>query len=203
MTESRRSFRTTHVDVPTQETHSSLSAASFEGIYHAYADAMWRYLKRLGIPERAREDLVQEIFLVVHHKRHTFDGQRPLKPWIYGIAFRVVSDYKKKKANQEILDLEAQPSGPTHENPLDERVFAAERRRLVQRALNTLDEARRQVFVLHEFEDLTAVAIAELTRVPVNTVYSRLRSAREKFQAAVLRDIARTAPTHPPREMNS
>jgi DNA-directed RNA polymerase specialized sigma24 family protein len=59
--------------------------------------------------------------------------------------------------------------------------------RLLLRLLADLDENKREVFLLTELEGFTAPEIAEALEIPVNTVYSRLRTARETFQSAMAR----------------
>ena len=57
----------------------------------------------------------------------------------------------------------------------------AEAVRLVDQLLEALDDEKREVFVLAELEQMTAPEIAAALAIPVNTVYSRLRMAREEF----------------------
>jgi RNA polymerase sigma-70 factor (ECF subfamily) len=76
--------------------------------------------------------------------------------------------------------------------PSPERVLAGEEaRRQVARALEKLPLEQRAVFVLHDIDGVSAPEIARALEVPLNTVYSRLRLAREKFLAAVAADLQR------------
>jgi RNA polymerase sigma-70 factor, ECF subfamily len=67
----------------------------------------------------------------------------------------------------------------------------ADLRRVVIEALSALDDDRRAVFVMHELDELPAPEIADALGIPVNTVYSRLRVARERFAQALERLKAR------------
>jgi RNA polymerase sigma-70 factor, ECF subfamily len=58
---------------------------------------------------------------------------------------------------------------------------------IAKQALEALDESKREVFVLSEIEQLSAPEISAITGVPLNTVYSRLRVAKQTFAAALHR----------------
>ncbi|MGE3633430.1 MAG: RNA polymerase sigma factor, partial [Sandaracinaceae bacterium] len=62
---------------------------------------------------------------------------------------------------------------------------------LLHRLLSTLDEERRAVFILAELEQMSAPEIADALDLKLNTVYSRLRVARQKFDEALARHRAR------------
>ena len=68
-----------------------------------------------------------------------------------------------------------------------DRLEAKQAQQLVELALATLPDERRQVFVMHDLEGLIAADIAELIGCPLQTVYSRLRVARTEFTQAVRR----------------
>jgi RNA polymerase sigma-70 factor (ECF subfamily) len=68
-----------------------------------------------------------------------------------------------------------------------EAVARGERLKLLHDILDTLDQDKREIFVLAELEQLAAPDIAEATGVNVNTVYTRLRAARHDFNTALSR----------------
>ena len=86
--------------------------------------------------------------------------------------------------------VEDDPPAPQAREPED-TVAQHEAVVLVEAFVNTLDDARRQVFVLADIEGMTAPEIAQALHVNVNTVYSRLRSAREQFEGTLARHRAR------------
>ena len=63
----------------------------------------------------------------------------------------------------------------------------AEALRVLDQLLRELEEGRRAVFILAEIEQMTAAEIAEALGINVNTVYSRLRVARQEFECALRR----------------
>src|SRR4029079_6330881 len=60
-------------------------------IYQANADFVWRSLQRLGIRDPDLDDVLQEVFVVVHQRLHTFDGSAKMTTWLFAICLRVAS----------------------------------------------------------------------------------------------------------------
>jgi RNA polymerase sigma-70 factor (ECF subfamily) len=158
----------------------------FEQVYRAEFDYVCRSLQRLGAESRDLNDLLQEVFLAVHLRLHTYDPARPLRPWLFGIAFRVLSDSNNRaRRKTEVSDavLAEVPVPPRAEQLIEEK----QARDLVLTALQKLQPDQRAVFVMHELDECAVPQIAEALEIPVNTAYSRLRLARADFVAAVRR----------------
>ena len=164
---------------PPEVDFRSLSASEFTYVFHS--------LRRLGIPDRDLEDVIHEVFIAFYRTRDGYDPRRPIKPWLFGIAFRLASDYRRRAQNKfEIPDGgHAEPAGAAP--GADEAVAAKQRRELVATALDSLDFDKRAVFVLHDIDERSMPEIAETLSVPLNTLYSRLRLARAEFAQAVRR----------------
>ncbi len=158
----------------------------FDGIYDQTFDFVWRSLRRLGVPDAQIDDAAQDVFIVVHRRLGEFEGRSSVRTWVFGIALRVASDHRRalrRRGPHESLGDDVPGTGADPQR-------AAERLeglRLLDTVLDALDDDRRAVFVLAELEQLTAPEIAEALSVPLNTVYSRLRLAREDFERAAAR----------------
>lgn len=157
-----------------------------EGVFREHHAFVWRSLVHLGLPAPTADDALQDVFLVVHRRIGHFDGRTSLRNWLYGIARRVASEYRRG-TRRAIRTLHVVPDPDIHAAPdvLSSRVSAAER---VRQILSELDEDKREVFILAELEGMTAVEIAEALQLNVNTVYGRLRAARQRF-ARVLKRV--------------
>jgi RNA polymerase sigma-70 factor (ECF subfamily) len=161
----------------------------FVEIYRAQFAYVWRALRRLGVREDDLADVTHDVFVVVHRKLGDYDASRPLKPWLFGICFRTALDRKRKASSfREALVDEIVAASPLPAS--DELVSAREAHDAVMRALDALDDDKRAVFVMHELEGLSMPEVAQLIDAPLNTLYSRLRLAREAFVAAVRKDAA-------------
>jgi RNA polymerase sigma-70 factor (ECF subfamily) len=161
---------------------------AFESVYSGHFRGVWRTLRRLGVADTQLDDAAQDVFIVVHRKLESFDG-RSLRGWLYAIAVRVASDYRRGVAHRRAAQL---PEGvrdpaldPQARSELQESV------RLLHALLEELPSDLRTVFVLAELEELTVPEIAEALGANLNTVYSQKRSARLRFEAALKRERAR------------
>jgi RNA polymerase sigma-70 factor, ECF subfamily len=164
----------------------------FATLYRCEFPYVWKTLRRLGAPARDLEDLVHDVFVVVHRHLADYDPTRPLRPWLFGIAMRVLADFRRVLRNQcEIpSDVDEAIDGAP---AADAQVAESEARAVLMRALDGLDMDRRAVFVMHDIDEVAAPDIAAALSVPLNTVYSRLRLARADVAASVRRFRAKEA----------
>jgi RNA polymerase sigma-70 factor (ECF subfamily) len=148
-------------------------------------------MRRLGVRESDLLDQAQEVFVVVHGLFADYDPTRPIRPWLFAIAYRVASRYRSlARHKREILD-DAPVEPVDRAPPADQQLEAEQARELLMEAISAIDLPRRAVFILSEVEERPMAEIAESLQIPVNTAYSRLRLAREDFAAAVQRIRAR------------
>ena len=159
----------------------------FRAIFDTECGYVWKTLRRLGVQERDLEDLAHDVFVVVYKRLDTYDPTRPLKPWLFGISFRVASDYRRLARHRRERITEDAAETEDDSPGADDRLESEQSRRLVLEGLESLDLDRRAVFVMHELDGHPIPAIAAALGIPVNTAYSRLRLAREQFAAAVKR----------------
>ncbi len=159
---------------------------AFEAIYDEYFDFVWRSLRRLGLLEAVLDDAVQDVFLVVHRRLPDFEGRSALKTWLFGIAIRVAAKYRRgirPTGEAQALDSLEAPNVTTPAEATERN----EARRLLNALLDQLSDERRQVFILAELEELSAPDISCALGINLNTVYSRLRTARRDFNQALER----------------
>jgi RNA polymerase sigma-70 factor (ECF subfamily) len=166
------------------------TSATFREVYDAHFDFVWRVAANRGVPNAALDDVVQEVFIVIHRKLASFESRSSLRTWIAGIVRRVVADYIAKRGNRAAGDqtLEVEPAAEDVSFELLERKAAVE---LLDTLLAKMTDEQREVFVLHELEQLSCSEISELTGANENTVSTRLRAARRVFEEGVARQRAR------------
>lgn len=159
--------------------------ADFDAVYAEHFAFVWRSLRALGVDSAATDDAAQDVFIVVHDRLHTYDGRVALRGWLFGIARNVARKHRERRGRTSPLQLVGQPA------PLDETLQWRERASMVAHFLDSLDEEQRAVFVLAQLEGSTAPEIAEALGVNLNTVYSRLRTARARFARVMERAALR------------
>ncbi len=145
-------------------------------------DYLCRTLRRLGVLPRDIEDDAQEIFLVLDRKWAEYDASRPIRPYLFGIAFRVVAS-RRRRQRREVPNTEEPISAAPQP---DEALATARSRALVLRALARVPLPRRAVLVMHELDEVPMRDVARTLSIPLFTGYSRLRKARKEFETAVL-----------------
>lgn len=145
------------------------SGEAFEELFARYREPLYGFFRRrLDSQERA-EDLVQETFLAVIRATSRYQPRSLVRTYFYAIALKLVSAEWRKRANRtEPLESAAEPAT---EDPPETALW-------VKRAVARLDTTEREILMLREYEQLSYSDIAELLRIPVNTVRSRLFRAR-------------------------
>jgi len=155
-------------------------------IFEEHFDYVWNRLRRLGVREADLEDLVHEVFIKVHAHLGDFDTSRPIRPWLFGFAYRVAADHRRLARHRvELLGSGIESVDPAPS--ADAQIEADEERSLVEAALDRVELDRRAVLVLHDVDEVPVPAIARELGIPVPTAYSRLRLAREELMTAVNR----------------
>src|SRR5262245_59831063 len=152
-----------------------------ERIFNAHHASVWRALRRRGLSPEAAEDATQETFLLAAER---MDDIRPdsERSFLIASAVRIAHSLGRKTVRWELDD------------EMDDRVSgsrdASETRadaQLCDLVLSKVDPDLVEVFVLYEVEGLTSPEIAELLQIPLGSVASRLRRAREQFRSAAAR----------------
>ena len=155
-------------------------AATVTSLYARYSDFVRRVLSTHGVGAGSLEDAAQDVFLVVFRRLDDFVPRASHKTWLFAIATRIAKDYRRRTGRKEgLLDFDEQQVACSRADPYTS-VVAAQALRELERQLGSLDVDRREVFILAQVEQMTAPEIAETLRVKLNTVYSRLRSARRE-----------------------
>lgn len=175
--------------IPDTPAPGSPDDDAFALAYARYHDGVRRTLGCLGVPATQLDDAVQEVFLVVHRRSGEPDRYATLREWIYGVVRRVAWRHHRTRSRYEkrigLLAAPEPAAGPDVDVERDEAVA------FVRAFLETLDPDQRDVFVFAEIEGLGAAEIAAIVGANVNTVSSRLRLARARFETALVRRRAR------------
>jgi RNA polymerase sigma-70 factor, ECF subfamily len=158
----------------------------FNAVYTEHADFAWRSLRRLGVAREHVADATQDVFVVVLRKLDAFEQRSSLKTWLFGIALRVARDYTRRARRRPSEPLPPGLASDSPEQPF-EQVAQSEAVALLYRLLEELSEDQRAVFVLVELEQFTVKEAAAAVQANLHTVTSRLKTARQKFEAALRR----------------
>lgn len=170
-------------------------ALSFVEIYAAWFDDVHRWVRLMGVAEADREDLVQDVFVVVHRRLAEFDGHN-LAGWLYRITRRRGRDYKRLGWVRRLHpagELSAMSTLLSPSRGPDDELEHVELERVLEGLIASLREEQRTAFVLFELEGWAGEAIALQQGVPLNTVWWRIRRARLMLRQGLLAHERRRA----------
>jgi RNA polymerase sigma-70 factor (ECF subfamily) len=159
---------------------SARGGLAFEDVYAAHVEFVWRIVRAHGVCDAALEDVVQEVFVIVHRRLHEFEGRAALTTWLFAIARRIALAQRRRGGRTEPLADDPEGNADTFA-----AVSRAEAAALVGSILDTMAEEKRIVFALVELEQLSVPEVARVLDINLNTAYSRLRLARKHFEHAL------------------
>jgi RNA polymerase sigma-70 factor (ECF subfamily) len=176
------------ISQPFRDASVAPPGLEFRQVYDTHFRFAWRVLRRLGVREADLMDMTQNVFVVVHRKLPGFEGRSEVTTWLFGICRRVAIDYRRSARIRREVPADAHQIAslpgpePASDAPDNARLAA-----LAETLLDRLPEKLRVVFVLFELDEMSGDDIAALLDIPVGTVRSRLRLAREAFQREAAR----------------
>ena len=161
-----------------------LAASGCLDTFDRELDYVYGTLQRLGARPADMDDLLQDVFLILYSNWSTLDTTRTLRPWLFGVAFRVVRTQRRRRARERCepeLDPADAAIGP--DGWLEERESLA----LLGAALERVPAGRRSVVVMHDIDGVEVVDIARKLRMTKFGVYARLYKGRKELASAVRR----------------
>ena len=168
-------------------------ATRLRSLFDGHYDFVWRSLRRLGVADEAVDDAAQEVFLVAARKIAKIQGGNE-RSFLFGTALRIASDARrqqKKGAARSAGESALERIQDPRPNP-EEQLEQTRARALLDQVLAELPMDLRVVFVLFELEGMSMAEMAVCLELPQGTVASRIRRARQHFQASVKRLQAAT-----------
>ncbi len=170
--------------------------AAFAQLVRRHQAALYNFsLRQVRVPQVA-EDVVQEAFVRVVQNAADFKHEARFTTWVYTITRNLCIDHIRKRALRKHPSLD-QSSGEEGDGPtlgeqtadprasVEREATGSELKERIARAVDKLPDEQREVFLMREIANLPFKEIAEITKVPENTVKSRMRYALERLQEAL------------------
>lgn len=177
----------------TSSSKEMARAARFRDLVDAHFAFVWRCVRRFGVPASDADDAAQEVFVVAARKLDSLESGRE-KAFLFATALRVASTARRTRRRHPEDPADTIDARPSAEQPTAEELAElVEARAHLQEILDGMAVEQRAVFVLAELEETPVREIADLLGLPLGTVSSRLRTAREAFAQGVKRHGAREA----------
>lgn len=151
---------------------------AFRALYHREFAFVWATARRFGVLPALLEDAVQDVFLTAHRRLDQLDFEVSARAWLHGVTRRVAARYRRSagRLTRRLAAVAAVSPGPV--DPPQERLAAAQQ---LERLLARLGGGTRAVFEMAELLGMSGPEIASELGIPVSTVYSRVRLAREQL----------------------
>jgi RNA polymerase sigma-70 factor (ECF subfamily) len=151
-----------------------------------YELKLMRYGQRFlaGQGEDVLRQAVQDTFIAAYQNIEGFDTHQRFSSWIYRIAHNAFVDVLRQRTKQPLygFDFDTIISHPVHEDEYAKEKENEEIRVLVEKGLESLPAAQREILVLYYFEELSYKEIADVLHVPVSTVGVRLTRSRANLK---------------------
>jgi len=170
--------------VAAESPESPESGADCLDTFEREVDYLYGTLQRLGARAADIDDLLQDIFVVLYRHWPTLDLSRPLRPWLFGVAFRVVRAHRRRRSRESpYIGLDPEDAAPSPEG----RFQGQESLAALRLALLQVPSQRRSVLIKHDLEGLEVVDIARELAMTKFGVYARLYKGRKELASAVRR----------------
>jgi RNA polymerase sigma factor (sigma-70 family) len=145
------------------------SHPAFEQLFARYRGPLYGFFRRRLNGDQRAEDLTQETFVAVIRASARYEPRALVRTYFYSIAMNLLAAERRKKFRDSPPG-ELAPEAVTNDAP-DAVLW-------IRQALEKLDDSEREILMLREYEQLSYAEIAELMKLPVNTVRSRLFRSR-------------------------
>lgn len=163
------------------------AAARFRRMVEEQFDFIWRALRGLGVPAAGADDAAQQVFLIASQKMESI-AVGSERSFLFSTAMGVAANARRSLHRRREVDDEPALEASVDDAPNPEQSVAQKQARAVlDRLMAEMPEDLRTVFMLFELEGMTTAQIAEVLAIPPGTAASRLRRAREDFQARAKR----------------
>jgi RNA polymerase sigma-70 factor (ECF subfamily) len=160
--------------------------AALGDLYDRHHASVLRFVNRLTGRSPHADDLAHETFLMLARRAKRYDGRPSARPWLLGIAARLVRQHRRSAARLTEVLLSFRRSGSDSPPPTPEAAASVtEEMRRFDQALRRLSEEKRAVILLVEVEGLSGEEVARALEIPLNTVWTRLHYARKELREAL------------------
>ncbi len=157
---------------------------SFNELVKRYQDRLLNFVGRIVNDQETAEELIQETFLRIFNQRNSYTPEFAVSTWIYTIALNLARSELRKRKLRKFISLDFLKEESDIEIADKTNLSVQSLAPVLQKAIERLPDDYREAFILCDIQRLPYQQIAEVLRVPVGTVKSRINRAR-----AMLRDV--------------
>jgi RNA polymerase sigma-70 factor (ECF subfamily) len=154
---------------------------AFEQVYRAFSNFVYNVAFRINQNSADAEEVTQDVFMKVYHNLKSFQFHSTFKTWLYRVTVNTAINYyrKSKKERKDRVDYDSVVDSLAAERSTVEEVIQSDNETRLQALLKILNPKYKACLVLREIEGLSYQEIAATLKIPINTVRSRLKRARQ------------------------
>ncbi|MCX8084192.1 MAG: sigma-70 family RNA polymerase sigma factor [Calditerrivibrio sp.] len=166
---------------------------AFEFLILKYQRQLYGTILNLVKDEDLAQDILQETFLKAYENLHTLRNKEQFYSWLKKIAINAsLMKLEKGKRYVDMYDEEQEEDDyffniQTDDTNPEKELLDEELRRYVRRFVDSLPSKLKNVIILREVEDLSYEEIAEILKIPIGTVRSRLFNARQIIKERLIK----------------
>lgn len=180
-------------DMELLKRYAAGEEGAFQELVSQYKDSVYAFLRRFLNQADLVDDVFQETFMQLYVSRDTFDLSRPLRPWLFTIAANKAKDALRRMQRIDSANLGSMFDSDDHSiddvlNTLDydehmpyDDLIKDETAMAVKQVIARMPAKLREILILAYFHKFAYAEIAEILRIPVGTVKSRLHTAVGRF----------------------
>lgn len=163
--------------------HDLATVLTLELLFRTEVEFVVNTARRCGLSEADAEDVAQMVFMALQRRLHTLHSPESVRPWLATVTRRHAAALAGANLRQSIEECSSELGEIEDEDAhLEEKLLASERRHELLEILEAIEPGRRTILAMHVLDELPVPEIADALRMPVATVYNRLRLARQDLR---------------------
>ncbi|MBX7151057.1 RNA polymerase sigma factor [bacterium] len=136
---------------------------AFTEIVNGHRERLYYVIKGFVNDHDDTDDILQEVFLKAYQHLHNFEGKSSLYTWLCRIAINLSITHLRKKKIRNFLSLDTLINPPEAQQSLPDQIADAnELRKVIQKAVESLPEKQKKVFILRYYDELSNGEIATI-----------------------------------------
>lgn len=167
---------------------TSSNAFDFNEVMNDYYKEIFHYLRKQTNNTEDAKDLVQDVFMKVYQKKHTYNAKKAsLRTWIYRIAHHHAMNYLTRFKNVKPITIDPNTVHATskEKDALETVIQQEDVTTILSLMQSLLNKKHQKILNLYFFSDLDVSLISEILDIPKKTVYNTINNAIKKIQKAL------------------
>ena len=152
---------------------------AFEEVYRATSGFVYNVVLRVLGNEQDAEELVQDVYMTIYNQLKNFRFESSFKTWVYRIAVNQSINRSKTRVKHQAISFDEDMHAPAIKPDVHVAMEEQEHTAKIEQLLSLINPEQKACVVLRNIQGLSYQEIADILKININTVRSRLKRARE------------------------